>query len=110
MVRDISLVAMCGQGSLCEAGDAGEDVIGALGPEERRGGGVVAVDEVMNGAFQLGRAAVDAAADLLVGQFREPTFDEIEPGAVGRREMRAEARTLGEPVADRRRLVGSVVV
>ena len=51
-----------------------------------------------------------AAADLFLGQFDEPAFDEIEPGGAGRREMHVIARPFREPATDERRLVRRVVV
>src|SRR5947208_3447707 len=43
-------------------------------------------------------------------QLGEPALNEIQPGAIGRREMEREARVAHEPALDRRRLVGRGVV
>ena len=51
-----------------------------------------------------------AAADLLVRERGEPTFDEIDPGGAGRREMHMEARALGQLIPDRGRFVSAVIV
>ena len=52
----------------------------------------------------------DAAPDLFLGEEREPALDEIEPRRAGRREVQMEARALGQPAPDHRRLVRAVVV
>ena len=55
--------------------------------------------------------AVEAAApDGLAGNQGEPAFDQVEPRGAGRGEVQMEARMGGEPVLDRRMLVGPVVV
>jgi hypothetical protein len=55
--------------------------------------------------------AVEAAAvDGLAGDQGEPAFDQVEPRGTGRSEVQMEARVGGEPVHDRRMLVGDVVV
>jgi len=49
-------------------------------------------DKVADGRFQLGDTPVDAAAELLVGEFGKPPLHEIEPRPVGRGEMDMEAQ------------------
>src|SRR6266446_10162024 len=110
MVRVLIRGAMDIEGALCEASDAGEDLVRGLGPNERLGLRVVDVDELADGLLEFGDATVTAASDLLLRQLREPALNEIEPGAVGRSEVDVEARPLGEPVTDDRGLVGAVVV
>jgi hypothetical protein len=46
----------------------GEDLFGGLGPDERLGALVVALNEGFDRRDQLGNVVVDAAADLLLGQ------------------------------------------
>ena len=53
---------------------------------------------------------VHAAPNLLVGEFREPAFNEIDPGSTGRSEVQVIAGSLGQPTLDGRSLVGGVVV
>ena len=55
-------------------------------------------------------AAEHTAPNPFVGEFGEPSLDQIDPGAVGGREVHMEARALGEPVPDDRRLVSAVVI
>src|SRR5215217_1705558 len=51
-----------------------------------------------------------AAAQLLVGQQREPALDLVEPGRIGRGVVHVETRMGPKPFGDRRGLVGGVVV
>ncbi len=86
------------EGSLGEARNAGEDVVGALGPNEWFGMRMMRSDELANGHLQLAHASVDATTQLFVRELGKPALDEIEPGAVSRGEMDMEAGRLGEPV------------
>ena len=74
-------------GSLRESGDAGEDLIGALGPGKRFRIGVMGVDEGADGGFEFGDAAMNASPDLLVRQFGEPPLNEVEPRSIRRGEV-----------------------
>ena len=69
---------------LSEARDAGEDLIGALGPDKRSGLRMVRRNEFANGRLQLRDAAVHASTELFVREFGEPALDEVEPRPVGR--------------------------
>ena len=74
---------------------------------------MVVVDRLDVGSdrpFQLFSGAVDAAADLLFGDGGEEALDQIDPGAGGRGEVNMPSRSRAEPLSDRRRLVGGVVV
>ena len=97
-------------GSMSEASDAGENLVGGFGPLKRARLLIVSVEKLRNRTFQLADAAMRSAANLLVGEFRKPTLDQIQPRAVGRGEVRMKAGPLGKPVPDRRSLVGAVVV
>jgi len=44
-------------------------------------------NEFPNRGLQLGDTAVDAASQLLVRELGEPALDEVQPRAVGRREV-----------------------
>ena len=61
-------------------------------------------------ALSCADGAVRAAAELLGGQLGEPALDEVQPGARGRGEVQHEPRVGGQPLVDRRRLVGRAVV
>lgn len=78
--------------ALGESSDARKDVVRALRPYERLRSVVMRVEERLNRTLEFGDAAMRAASQLLRRQFGEPPFDEIEPGAVGRREVHMEAR------------------
>jgi hypothetical protein len=71
---------------------------------------VVEVEITANGVLELAGAAMDAAPQLLLGQGREPTLDQIEPRGAGRGEVQVEARMAQEPALDRRSLVGGIIV
>ena len=72
--------------------------------------GIVVGDEGGDGRLQFLDAAVNTAADLALGQKREPALDLIEPGGVGGSEVKVIARPFGKPGFDRRCLVGGVIV
>jgi hypothetical protein len=48
------------------------------------------VDELADGGDQLPHAPVDAAAELLRGERRQPAFHEVQPGGIGRGEVRVD--------------------
>ena len=92
------------------ARDCLENGIGALGPDERLGIGIVGVNENGDVGLEFLDTAMDATLDLLVSEQREPAFDLIKPGGAGRGEVQVIARVAGEPGRDGRRLVGGVIV
>ena len=94
--------------SLAKACNAGEDLIGRLDPDEGLGLLIVKLEVEPNNVFQLARAAMRAAPDLLLGQGREPAFDLIESGAIGRCVVDLEARVTRQPAPDQLGLVGAV--
>ena len=53
---------MCGQRSLSKPGDAREDLVGTLGPDERLRLLIRDLDELLDGALEGRDAPVDAAA------------------------------------------------
>jgi hypothetical protein len=53
---------------------------------------------------------MDTAAELLVGEQSEPPLHLVEPRRVGGREVHVEPGVGSQPLHDRRRLVGAVVV
>jgi adenylate cyclase len=63
-----------------------------------------------DGGFEFGGGAMNAAADLLLGQVAEEAFDLVDPRCRGRRVVHLPARPFGEPVADRLGLVAGHVV
>jgi len=86
--------------------DAREDLVRGLRPDERLGFPIVDVEEVANGSLELRDAAMRSASNLFHGEFGDPAFDEIQPRAVGRREMDMKARTFGQPGVNQRGFMG----
>jgi hypothetical protein len=95
---------------LGDSGFARQDLVGTLGPHERLWIGLMGFDEGLDRRFELGHAAEGPAPDLFHRQLGEPAFHQVEPRAVGRREMHMKARAFGEPVSDQRRFVRAVIV
>ena len=63
-----------------------------------------------NSFFQRARAVMHTASKLLVGEFSEPAFDEIDPRRPGRSEVQVVAGPLGQPTLDGRSFVRGIVV
>jgi hypothetical protein len=80
-------MGMDSEGQLAGSGDRLEDGIGGFGPAEGLRRGVVAGDEGGDRLLQVLDAAVDTAANLSLREEREPAFELIEPGGVGRCEV-----------------------
>ena len=93
-----------------EALDGGQDVVSGLGPAEGSWIGVDGLDVAEDGFFELSGGAMDTAAQLLFCEHGEEALDLVQPGGAGRREVDVPAGMACEPVADRRGLVGRVVV
>src|SRR5437899_8081380 len=96
--------------SMTKSGDAREDFIGRLGPHEWPRSFVCDLNVPPDGRLQLARAAMHAASQLLVGERREPAFDQVDPRGARRGEVHVVSWMAHEPAVDERRLVGSVVV
>jgi hypothetical protein len=84
--RNKSLGMWC-ESPLCKTGDGREDLVRAFRPDERRGLFVADVNELPNGAFEFGHTPMRATPNLFGRQFAEPPLDEVQPRAVGRREV-----------------------
>jgi hypothetical protein len=93
---------------LSKAGDAGQDLVGALGPDKGVAWAWCSGDKFSNRGLQLRDAAVHASTELFVGELGEPALDEVEPRPVGRREVDMKALPLAEPVSDQRGFMGPV--
>lgn len=89
---------------------AGDDVIGALGPDEGLRLGVVLQQVIVDRLFEVIDAAIAPAADPLCGDLRKEAFHEVHPGRAGGREMQLEARVPRKPGFHLGRLVSGVVV
>jgi hypothetical protein len=95
---------------MTKAGDTREDLIGRLGPHEGLRSLVIHGQVVVDGRLEVARAAVNATAELFLGEQREPALDEIDPGRALRREVQMIPGTLRQPALDQGGLVGGVVV
>src|SRR4028119_517897 len=84
-------LGLYGDGASAEPLDAGQDVVGGLGPAEGLRVCVASVDVGGDRRLQLRRGAVCAAPDLLLGQQREEPLGLVVPGRGGRREVGAAA-------------------
>src|SRR5215469_17494062 len=87
-----------------------EDLFGGFGPDEGAGAGVPGGDPVADVGFEGLDRGVAAAADFLVGEVAEPSFDLVDPGRSGGGEVHGEAGVAGEPGLDLGGLVSGVVV
>ena len=68
---------------MTKSSHTGQDLVGRLRPNERRGRGVAKVDVGEDPGFERARAAMRATPDLFVSQQGEPALHEIEPGRTG---------------------------
>ena len=88
----------------------GEDRIRRGGPREGGGGHIVVVHKGVNAGNQLAHLLKRAAADRALGNHAEPALHLVEPRCIGRREMQMIPWPPGEPRADVRMFVRTVVV
>src|SRR5680860_258418 len=109
LVQCLSISWWCGEGDAAAA-DLLQDGVGAGGPDEGFGLGVVGLQVALDGGDQVGDGVEHSATQGLVGQVAEPSLDEVEPGTGRGREVQTEARVLGQPALDVGVLVGGVVV
>jgi hypothetical protein len=67
--------------AMAEPLDAGQDVVGGLGPAERLGVGIGGLDVDFDRCFELGHRAEHAASQGTLGQQRKEALDLINPGS-----------------------------
>src|SRR4051794_29927435 len=63
-----------------EALDGGEDVVGRLDPAEGLRRSIMVVEKGRDGGFEFLNTAMNAAADLLIGQRGKEALDLVQPG------------------------------
>ena len=90
--------------------ELGEDLVGVLGPGERLAALVPAVAEPTDRGHQLLDAGEVATAQGLALDDGEEHLDQVQPGAIGGREVQLDPGMAGQPGLDLGVLVGGVVV
>ena len=95
---------------MLRTGDLFEDLASGLCPDEGFWAGVMVVEIVHDGGFEIGDALEDAAPDTLAGDLGEEALDHVEPRRGGRNEVQVEAWMALEPARHGRCLMGGVVV
>jgi hypothetical protein len=92
------------------AGEAFEDLLSGLVPDERRGVLVPGVDPGSDVGGEFFWVAVGGALQFLGRERGEPPFHEVHPRAVGRGEMEMESAVAQQPALHLGCLVGGEVV
>jgi hypothetical protein len=95
---------------MTEPSHAFEDLVSGLRPHKRLRMPVGELDVSTDGRLQLAGAAMDAAAQLFLGQRRKPALDEGDPGSPRGREVQGKARVSSQPAMNRGCFVGTGVV
>src|SRR2546427_9940276 len=91
------------------ASDAGEDLVGRLGPNEGFGSLVVHVDVLTDSEFEVLHTAKNATPNPFVGEFGEPSFHQVDPRPVRGGEVDMKSRAFGKPFPDENRFVRAVI-
>jgi hypothetical protein len=104
------VLVSCRVDSFAVAGDRFEDAFGGLGPDVRARVLVPGLDPGADVGVQGADGLVGAAAQLLVGQLREPSLDEVDPRAAGGGEVQVKAGVGDQPSLDLAGFVGRAVV
>jgi len=73
------LLTSCLRGSEAEALDAGQDLIGRLGPAEWLGIVIDGIDIILDGLFAFLRGTMETPAQLFFGQESEKSLDLVQP-------------------------------
>lgn len=100
----------CPIDNLTNASDLSQDFVCGSGPDERTSGAVVVADEGFDAVDQLLGACERTAASFTLSEEPEPALNLIEPGHIGRREVKVEAGTACQPASGLGMLVGAVIV
>src|SRR6202521_6417814 len=90
--------------------DGGDDFVGVGDPLERRRGGVVIVEEAVDGGLEVCDGSEHAALETPLGQDGEEALDGVEPGGRGRGEVERPAGMARKPPSHDRMLVGGLAV
>jgi hypothetical protein len=95
---------------MTKACDTRQDLVRGLRPLERLRPLVRDVDVASDGRLEFSRAAVHAAAQLLLGERGEPPFHEVHPRSAGRGEVDVKPGMPEQPAMNHRRLVRARIV
>jgi hypothetical protein len=87
-----------------------ENFIGGFDPYERLWLLVANGNVSCYGVLKLIDTAMAAAANLFLGQFAKPPFNQIQPRSTGWREVQVKMRPFDQPALNHCRLMSSVVV
>jgi hypothetical protein len=90
------------QRALCEAGDAGQNAVYTLGPNEGLWGFVRGVDEVTDSQLEFTPVPVRATLEWPLLEELKPAFHHVEPGTIGGREVDVKAWPSDQPALDQR--------
>src|SRR5688500_7867891 len=82
----------------------------AVGPLDRLGVAIVMADVAADLASEIGDGGEDAAGNDVTLDLGEPELDLVEPGRVGRSEVKTDVGVMSEEVANALRLMGREVV
>src|SRR5215471_19676197 len=97
-------------GALSVTRDAGQDLVRGFRTDEWLGTFVVHVQVLEDSRLQFFHTSKDAPADAFVGDLCEPSFHQVDPGAVGGSEMQVKTGSFGKPLSDQRGFVSAIVV
>src|SRR5262249_19079284 len=95
---------------MTESAHASQDIVGGFRPHKGLGMAIRQADVRSDGLFELSRASMDTAAQLLVREGRKPALHEIDPRGAGRGEVKMHARVPEQPAVDPRGLVRARIV
>src|SRR6476469_4469514 len=96
--------------SVAEAGNAGKDMVGVLGPRERLWVGIRGVDVSKDRLLQLADTGESATLEPAAAQKGKPALNQVEPRGRGRGEVQVKVWPLDQPVVDQSGLVGLQIV
>ncbi len=77
-----------------ETGDALQNLVRASGPNEGLGILVVHLDVLADGCFQFFHTSENTPSNALIGDLGKPAFHQVDPRAVGGREMEMKSGRL----------------
>src|SRR3546814_9448194 len=107
---DLAALVCCLRNTQTESTHGIEDLISRFCPNKGVGILVVSIKVLSNGLFKRPSAAMGTASDLFACDLGKPSLNLIDPGSRGGREVHMKTGVTRQPVLDRSRLMGAVVV